>query len=41
LVVETVFKIRLGKEIDPVNPKKYGALKDVLKGEDAYFKNGY
>ena len=41
MVVETVFKIRLGKEIDPVNPKKYGSLKDVLKGEDDYFKNGY
>lgn len=33
----------VGKENkdDVSNPKKYGTLKTVLKGEDDYFKNGY
>jgi hypothetical protein len=43
LVVETVFKVMIGKEKkeDITNPKKYDSLKTALKGEDDYFKNGY
>ena len=43
MVVETVFKVMIGKEKkeDVSNNKKYDSLKTVLKGEDDYFKNGY
>ena len=41
IVTETVFKFKLGKETDAGNPAKYDSLKQVLQGEDAFFKNGY
>lgn len=40
-VKETVFRANLAKETDAVNPNKYLMTKEVLRGEDAYFKNGY
>lgn len=41
IVTETVFKFKLGKETNAGDPNKYDSLKEVLKGEDAFFKNGY
>ena len=40
-VIDTVFIFKLGKETQNGDPGKYDSTKKVLKGEDAFFKNGY